>query len=290
MKSVIRIRQSSGTRLAYSEQFLMGELLEEASHASDPDFSAFQVDTLRGLNRTFDADAMSVVHCTLDANQMIASIARMAFHSMAENELDAYRRVQHLDVTRPAIFRNVGTAVFNTDFRPLDAWQKTDIFRDYYLPLGMLHTASLAYAVQNLARARLQITYFKKIGRQFDASLHKDEVEFLSIPFFIAWSFRCGLIDHVTCKRWLRLLIGRTPTQLFLLRAMASMPRYSIDVLADRFGLGARMVNHHFAEVYDSILPELEAPYEVPGNASRMVDLAQAFGFLRLAGDYRARP
>lgn len=289
MKPVIRIRRSGGTRLAYSEQFLILELLEEASHATDPEFCAFQVETLRGLNRDFDPDAMSVVQCTLDANQMIASVSRTAFHKMAENELDAYRRVQHLDVTRPAIFRNIGTGVFNTDFRTLDAWRQTDIFRDYYQPLDMLHTVSLAYGVAHQGRARVQMTYFKRLGSQFAATLTKDEVEFLSIPFFLAWSFRGGLIDHPTLRRWLRLLIGRTPAQLFLLRAMVAMPRYSIDLLADRFGMGTRMVNHHFSEVYDSILPELDTGYEVPGNASKMVDIAQAYAFLRQTGDYRPR-
>lgn len=289
MKSVIRIKSSGGTRLAYSEQFLIGELLEEASHASDAAFTAFQIETLRGLNRSFNPDAMSMVLCTLDANQMIASVLHTASHGMVENELDAYRRVQHLDVTRPAIFRNIGTGVFNTDFRPLDAWEKTQIFQDYYRPLDLLHSVSLAYGVAYQGRSRLQLTYFKRLGRSYDESLTKDEVEFLSIPFFLAWSFRAGLIDHACLRGWLRLLCGRTPTQLFLLRGLVMMPRYSIDVLSKRYGISARMVNHHFAEVYDGILPELETSYDIPGNASKMVDIAQAFQFLRLTGDYHPK-
>lgn len=288
MKNVVRIKQSGGFRLAYSEQFLVEELLPEAKFSSDQDFASFQVQTLKGLHRPFAADAFSAIQCELDSNQMIAGASRTVFYNMGENELDTYRRVQHLDVTRPAIFRNVGTAIFNTDFRSLAKWQQTPFFEDYYKPLNMLHTISLAYAMPFMMRGRVQLTYFREIGKQFEASLTKDEVEFLSIPFFYAWAYRWGIIDEAAIRAWFHLMVRRTPTQLFLLRSLVGMQRYSLAVLAEKFGIATRMANHHFAEVYDSILPLLDTA-EIEGNASKMVDLAQAYQFLRFVGPYKPR-
>ncbi|EBA04967.1 hypothetical protein RB2150_12796 [Rhodobacteraceae bacterium HTCC2150] len=289
MSKVVRIKNTGGFRLAYSEQFLCQELPEAAMGLTDLNFSSFQVETLRGLHRSFSADALSVVHCTIDSNQMIAGTRAVSNYNMGENELDVYRRVQHLDVTRPAILRNIGTAVFNTDFRSLSEWRKTQIFREYYQPLNMLHSVSLSFAIPYKGAERLQMTYFKDVSNRFDANLTKDEVEYLSIPFYIAWAARWDIIDRETMMAWLTLLTKRSPIQLFLLRALASSPRYSLAALADKFGIATRMANHHFADVFDGVAPILTGRNEVAGNASKIVDLAQAFHFLAYVGDYRPR-
>jgi len=289
MPKIVRIKNTGGFRLAYSAQFLLKELPEAVQTLTDRDFSIFQIETLRGLHRPFFADALSVVHCAIDSKQMIAGARAVSNYNMGENELDVYRRVQHLDVTRPAVLRNIGTAVFNTDFRSLNEWRKTPIFKEYYQPLNMLHSVSLAFAIPFKGNERLQMTYFKNLSSSFDAALTKDEVEFLTIPFYFAWANRWGIIDHDTMNLWLSLLVKRSPIQLFLLRSMASSSRYSLSALADKFGIATRMANHHFAEVFDSIAPIITHKQDVKGNASKMVDLARAFHFLAYVGEYRAR-
>ena len=81
----------------------------------------------------FDADALSVVFCQMDGNQMIAGAQNSVYLNMRTNELDVYRRVQHLDVIRPTIMRNIGTGIFNTDFYTLDAWREQPMYQNYFV-------------------------------------------------------------------------------------------------------------------------------------------------------------
>lgn len=273
----------------YSIDNLTQTLLKASSDRTESEFAAFQSKWMKKHVSEFDADAFSVIFCQMDGNQMIAGARNAIFLNMRANELDVYRRVQHLDVIRPTIMRNIGTGIFNTDFHTLDAWRDKPMYQEYYEPLGLLHTVSIAYDIPFQTDLRLQFTYFKTIGDAFSNVLTKDEVEYLSIPFYYIWAHRWGIIDLATLQNWLQLLSGLNPTQLFLLRDLISRPRYSLPVTAEKFGINSRMVNHYYNQIYNALLPQLNTTYKIEGNASKMVDLAQAYSFLRLIGDYRPK-
>lgn len=273
----------------YAAAKLNQALMQASRERTDNEFAAFQLSWLKKHIPEFDADAFSVIFCQMDSNQMIAGARNSVFMNMRASELDVYRRVQHMDIIRPTIMRNIGTGIFNTDFYTLDAWREQPMFQNYYEPLGLLHTVSIAYEIPFQTDLRLQFTYFKPITDQFSTTLTKDEVEYLSIPFYYIWAYRWGIIDEVTCIKWLHLLVGLNPTQLFLLRDLIARPRYSLPVVAEKFDINPRMINHYYAQIYSGILDQLQTGYKIEGNASKMVDLAQAFSFLRYIGDYRPK-
>jgi hypothetical protein len=273
----------------YSAAKLGGALLTASRERTDSEFAVFQIAWMQKHIPEFCADAFSVIFCQMDSNQMIAGARNSVFMNMRASELDVYRRVQHLDVIRPTIMRNIGTGIFNTDFYTLDAWREQPMYQSYYEPLGLLHTVSIAYEIPFKTDLRLQFTYFKSIESEFASTLTKDEVEYLSIPFYYIWALRWGIIDEITCARWLNLMTALNPTQLFLLRDLITRPRYSLPVTAEKFGINPRMVNHFYNQIYSGILSQLETNYNIDGNASKMVDLAQAFSFLHFIGDYRPK-
>lgn len=283
----IDARNFRKTRSPFSSTALTHELIKACREKTDSEFAAFQSKWMKNYIPEFDADALSIVFCQMDGNQMIAGSQNSVYLNMRRNELDVYRRVQHLDVIRPTIMRNIGTGIFNTDFHTLDVWRTQPMYHDYYEPLGLLHTVSIAYEIPFQTSLRLQFTYFKEIDSSFPDTLTKDEVEYLSIPFYYAWAHRWGIIDEATFERWLSLLSGLTPIQLFLLRDLIARPRYSLPVTAEKFDLNSRMVNHYYNQIYNSALAHLDTNYKIVGNASKMVDLAQAYHFLSYVGDFR---
>ena len=273
----------------YAAVKMQETLLKASRERMDNEFAIFQVNWMKKHVPEFDADAFSVIHCQMDGNQMIAGAHNSIFMNMRASELDVYRRVQHLDVIRPTIMRNIGTGIFNTDFYTLDAWREQPMYQEYYEPLGLLHTVSIAYEIPFKTDLRLQFTYFKEIGTAFAPALTKDEVEFMSIPFYYIWAHRWGIIDEETCQKWLNLMTALNPTQLFLLRDLIARPRYSLPVTAAKFEINPRMVNHYYNQIYSGILGQLKTKYRIEGNASKMVDLAQAFHFLQFVGDFRPK-
>lgn len=281
------VRSFSKASSPYAETKLGSTLLAASRERTDSEFASFQTTWMRRHIPDFDADAFSVIYCQMDSNQMIAGARNEVFLNMRGNELDVYRSVQHLDIIRPTIMRNIGTGIFNTDFHTLDAWRDQPMYQNYYEQLGLLHTVSIAYEIPFQTDLRLQFTYFKSIETSFPQTLTKDEVEYLSIPFYFIWAQRWGVIDEVSCKKCLQLMIGLNPTQLFLLRDLIARPRYSLPLTAEKFGINPRMVNHYYNQVYDAILKQLDVKYKIEGNASKMVDLAKTFNFLHFIGDYR---
>ena len=268
----------------------MQHTLQDASRTrTDEEFSSFQLDWINKHLPGMKGDAISVIYCQMDGNQMIAGTHKNAYINMPANELDIYRSVQHLDVIRLAALRNIGTAIFNTDFYSLKAWPEQPMYKGYYETLGLLQTVSVAYAIPFHNNLRFQFTYFKAKGSEFEKNLTKDEIEYLSIPFYYLWAQRWGIIDEGTCQRWLHLMSGMNPTQLFLLRDLIAQPRYSLSLIAKNFQINPRMVNHFYIQCYDKILDALETKNQIEGNASKIVDLAQAFNFLQFVGGYRPR-
>lgn len=288
-KSVVDLREYRRSKSPYAASFLTDALPSAVAEMTDADFAAFQVAETSKFRPDFSADAFSVILCDLDSNNMIANAPHAVFFNMRENELDAYRQVQHLDIIRPVVLRNTGTGIFNTDFFSLEQWRGQEMFEAYYRTLDVLHSVSIAFEVPFHERRRLQFTYFKRTGQQFGATLTKDEVEYLSIPFYYAWASRWGLIDDVTLKRWCGLLTSRTGIQLFLLRDLVARERYALSLTAQKFEIPTRIANHHFVQIYEGVVDRLRCPNRLEGNASKMVDLAQAFHFLRFIGDYRPR-
>jgi|GEM_PF-2524907 len=283
------VRPFQKTKSPYFKGNLTQFLIAESQKRTDSEFAAFQINWMKKNIPELNADAFSVIFCQMDGNQMIAGARNSVFLNMRANELDVYRRVQHMDVIRPTIMRNIGTGIFNTDFHTLDAWREQPMYQDYYEPLGLLHTVSIAYEIPFQTDLRLQFTYFKTIDASFDEKLTKDEVEYLSIPFYYLWAHRWGLIDTVTLEKWMGLMAGLNPTQLFLLRDLIARPRYSLPVTAKKFDINPRMVNHFYNQVYNGLLGQIDINYKIEGNASKMVDLAQAYQFLRYIGDYRPK-
>jgi len=286
---VSTVRSFQKSKSPYYKGNLTQFLVAESQKRTDSEFAAFQSKWMKKNVPELNADAFSVIFCQMDGNQLIAGARNSVFLNMRTNELDVYRRVQHMDVIRPTIMRNIGTGIFNTDFHSLEAWREQPMYQDYYEPLGLLHTVSIAYEIPFQTDLRLQFTYFKTIGESFDKKLTKDEVEYLSIPFYYLWAHRWGLIDTVTLEKWMGLLAGLNPTQLFLLRDLIARPRYSLPVTAEKFGINPRMVNHFYNQVYNGLLGQLDTNYKIEGNASKMVDLAQAYHFLQYIGDYRPK-
>lgn len=273
----------------YAASKLQESLLKASNERMDNEFAIFQVNWMKKHIPEFNADAFSVIHCQMDGNQMIAGAHNALFMNIRASELDVYRRVQHLDVIRPTIMRNIGTGIFNTDFYTLESWREQPMYQEYYEPLGLLNTVSIAYEIPFKSDLRLQFTYFKEIGKAFAPTLTKDEVEYLSIPFYYIWAHRWGIIDEQTCQKWLTLMTALNPTQLFLLRDLIARPRYSLPITAEKFDINPRMVNHYYNQVYTGILGQLKTKYRIEGNASKMVDLAQAFHFLQFVGDFRPK-
>ncbi|MEM7243167.1 MAG: hypothetical protein AAF429_13370 [Pseudomonadota bacterium] len=272
----------------FSRQVLDGALMPDFGGAPDAALLDTQGQALGGLCRQSNLDAISVCLVRTDASFAIESITAEAQYGLPISELEAHRPIDHLDPLRKAVLRTPGTAVFNTDFRSLDAWRQDPLYNPYYARLGVLHAASISFIPPFRENMRLQVSFFAKSNGVFSPDFSKSFIELAGFPMAIFWLARFGAIDTAHLSRMRDLLSHRKPIEIAILRELVTLPQYSLDEISARVGLSARKTDYHLAECHKSIQPILAGDAPV-GRANRLLDLAAAFQLLRIMGPSRGR-
>ncbi len=283
-QNTIRVRRSAEVKVAFSSNFLMRELYEAACKCDDLGFAKFQQQSLRSFLPGFDPHVLSVCVQEISKDGVIQAAERFRSVNIDSHAFLLYRKVHGTDEVFPHSWSNPGTAVFNTDFKSLDEWDDTRLYREFKSPLGLYHAILLTYQLPFTTEKYMKFVYDSGEGKTFCSKLTKDEVEYVTTPFLYAWLFKFGYIDEGTFTRILSLLSNITPLQLFLLRELVTIPVYQNKTVAEKFSISGRVVNNYFANVYAQIshlLPDRDA---LDSRAAPLVDLVRHFWFLNLAG------
>lgn len=195
-----------------------------------------------------------------------------------------YRKTNKFDIIRVLAFSNIGLAIINSEVKPLSEWLDTEIYHYFKNPLGIHHSATLSYAIPYQKNHRLRIVCSSNRSRIFDPAVTSDEIEFYSLPLFLGWMLRLGIIDEPTLESWLLFLTGMTPMRLALLRTIVNIGRYQISAVASRLNISEGVVRNYITEACSSISHLLPCPEIAGANTSQCVDLVRHYEFLKLVG------
>ncbi|NNF76590.1 MAG: hypothetical protein HKN05_01045 [Rhizobiales bacterium] len=283
-QNTIRVRRSAEIRTTFSKRFLLNELQDAACKCDDAEFAKFHQESLRHLLPGFDPKVLSV--CVQQISQDGFFLAAESYRSVNidPSAILLYREVHCYDDVFPHSWSNLGTAVFNTDFKSLEEWNDTRFYQEFKSPLGLYHAVLLTYPLPFATEKFMKFVYDSGAGKTFCSKLTKDEIEYVTTPFMYAWLYKFGYIDKSSFSRILNLLTNITPVQLFLLRELVNIPVYQNKSVAQKFKISGRVVNNYFANIYGQISHLLPDRPSLDARAAPLVDLVRHFSFLSLAG------
>lgn len=174
-----------------------------------------------------------------------------------------------------------GVVVSTLDFGSLDDFRDTPIYQKFSAPAGRLHSFAVTYALPNRTDRAIRLNYDSGPGTGFPQTLGRDDVEFFTLPFALAWLHAFDVIDAQTLRAWLTPLIGMTPNRLAVLRELVCGTRYSHTRAAERLGVKPRTLHNHYAAIHRAVFFDTA---NKDGNASQMTDLMRVFHFLTFMG------
>lgn len=180
-----------------------------------------------------------------------------------------------------------GVVVTTRDFGTLDDFRASEIYDRFSSQTGRLDSFSVSYNLPNRADRVIRVNYDSGPGEGFPETLSRDEVEFFTLPFVLAWFHVFDIIDEATLLAWLTPLVGLTPNRLAVLRELICGTRYSHARAADRLGIRPRTLHNHYAAIHRTVFYDTT---QTEGNASQMTDLMRVFGFLTFMGKAYLEP
>lgn len=279
-------------RQTYSQQFLFGELLPAARSDADDAFAKFHLESSRTLCPRLDADKIAVNILSLNAQSIPDGEIKSATHNCGKTVVSSYARSVQYDHFTPQTFANVGNALWHTDVQSMDAWLEDEIYREHCTPCDLFRVIGVSYLVPFHKTSFIAFDYMTAFGHHFDDALTKEEVEYISLPYFLAWLYWHGRADEATFIEWLKRLVGMTPTRLAILRELVNAPIFTAAGAAQRFGVSVQAINGHISEAYAQIARLFHDDVsEKLKYAKRQRDLFLAYDFLRWTGrvDFGAR-
>lgn len=286
MVTALGIDEMQTSRAIYARPFLMGHLLQAAETPDDNDFARFQREMAQEFHADFTPDTLSVAIMKYGEEGVFERVEFCCADNQPEGTLSLYREHQHRDVMTGANLLVPGAALFNTVFKTWDEWMNDEFYTLFKAPLGLHHTVVVHFRYPLKKRFSIRFGYQTIGKRNFGPGLTKDDVEFFSIPFMVAWLYRLNTIDRETMIGWLELLEGMTPLRLAVLRDLTNTTRYRTQSLADKLGLTARALSDQLAEIYGNV-SHLLGSLSGETHPAQLVDLSNAFGFLQFAGLYQ---
>ena len=180
---------------------------------------------------------------------------------------------------------DLGSAVFGSDYLNLNALYETTMWHKFLRPIGIAESFTIAFANPLSSRSVFRLSIEIYDGHDLSKGPEKHEVELAFIPFYIAWGVKLRFLDADRAVSWLTLLSKVTPRMVLLLRELTCAPRYSLKNFSNRFEVSPKTVTKQFELAYGLIEPLLHDEYDAgQGNSARLVDLANAFHFLRSVG------
>jgi hypothetical protein len=280
----IAVRKTGRSREYYSRNFLFQELLPAAKYCENSEFAKFHADSLNHHIDGFNLAGLTASVQRYRPDGEFEDFELLTSYNVCKSAEKLYRKTSKFDIIRVLAFSNIGSAIINSDVKPLSEWLDTEIYHYFKNPLGIHHSATLSYAIPYKKYHRLRIVCSSNRSRIFDPAVTGDEVEFYSLPLFLGWMLRLGIIDEPTLETWLLLLTGMTPMRLAMLRTIVNIGRYQIAAIAGRLNITEGVVRNYITEAYCSISHLLPCPEIAGANTSQCVDLVRYYKFLNLVG------
>ena len=285
MLSAIR-SESSLAQQVYTRGFLTVELPTLARTMDEDAFTQFQCQRLRSVVPGFDADSLSVTVRIFQADGSFIRSTYVGRHRVPENIYQKYLEFMHLDVMRDANRSFRGTLIRNTDFMDLECWRNNPFYDGFMRPMGRHHTAIISYPYPYKRELELRFNYQTAFPDTFADALDKDLVEYVNLPFYVAWLYRLNAIDDQTMTQWLSLLIDLNPFDLAVLRKVCSANGFNIEEASEALSCDAATIECSLYAL--SQYPSSRAPGNVTGETSYewLLNLGNQYSFLRHAGEY----
>ncbi|MEM6664216.1 MAG: hypothetical protein AAF666_18800 [Pseudomonadota bacterium] len=268
----------------FSAPSLTGEVLSRAAKDSDAAFAAFHCGTIAELSLNGAPQSMVVSIQELDDRSRITGFVKAVCHGFDPGTPQLYLEMAHLDHWTHLDNVMPGTVVSNTDHMAMEAWERTEFFQKFRHRIGSRQTAIVHFEIPDVHGRILKFLYDSGEGRLLTPGLSKDDIEFASVPFMVCWMMRCDFIDEATARRWLSMLSGLSPTQLFFLRDLANSTGYDPAVSAARIGLTRDDLLRQMAAAPQLVFQSADRLGPKDMDAERMAALAQGFSFLQMTG------
>ena len=277
---MLNVRLTRSLRDIYSKGFLLDTLLRVVQSGDSEALARFQCQMLSEIMEHALMPSLIVTILDRPALNDPGTPLATVCANMDPSIWQLYREQVHLDHTR-AHNRLRGVVVSTLDFGDIDGFRQTEIYNKFCAQAGRLHCCSVSYGLPNRADRVLRLNYDSGPAQCFPETLSRDQIEFFSLPFALAWLSVFDQIDSITLRTWLSRLIGMTPNRLAVIRELVCGTQYSHVRAAERLGIKPRTLHNHYAAIHKSVFFDA-APTQ--GNASQMTDLMRVFCFLAFMG------
>ena len=268
----------------YTRHLLHTELPEQVHRLSDHAFAEYQCARVAECHQGFQPDSLSVSVQRFTDQGVFLRTEYAGIYNHPENAYKKYLEFAHLDVMANANWVHRGSAIFNTHFMPMEEWMDDEFYSRFKEPLGFHHTVIIAYQMPFRNHFRLRFNYQTEHPKQFGASLTKADAEYITLPFMICWLYKLNVIDKDHMCAWLERLSGLTLIQLSILRHLTGRGQFDPESIC-------RFLSIHparFEAEMNSLRVRLKdgglVPYDRAHLEPTLLDMANAFDFLRFAG------
>ncbi|MEM7268808.1 MAG: hypothetical protein AAF401_06110 [Pseudomonadota bacterium] len=247
------------------------------------EFADFQCIAVAEKVPGFNPDLMLCVAELINEDNSLAETIFIMDADYARYHADMYRQHVDFDGYRRLKAFNRGRFVSFDQMISAPSCQGNQPMVEVFEKIGVTDSMNCCYTMPTYKSRVFYINYLFLNGNTADRSITTYEVEYVTLPFLLAWLLLAGYIDLGRYDEWSAALCALTPMQLFVLRDLLNAKRYSAEAVASKYGISRRTLETHVANIH-SAKCGLLGEAKVEGNASRIPELINLFEFLRFSG------
>lgn len=270
-------------KLLYSKDFLLKELWPCATRSDPKDFAVFHAKTVKAVfpDLEFDFLAINRIHLNAKGVLDIGSV-----YDCPQKIIASCERTLHHDLFLPVVPNHCGAAPNSGEVESTEQCDETPFFKSHCHIFDTQHAIGMAYQFPHHKLSFLTFYYMCSPNTQCATDVNKKWVEYVSLPFCLAWMHLHDRICAQTLKDYLSRLIGKTPERLQVLREIASSPAFNAKNAANQLGVSVHTIYKHVSEAHQELLchDSLDKRLFTDGNSNRIHLLAHQYRFLSWAG------
>lgn len=259
---------------------LYAELLNAACDGDQQDLADLMLQTARTQFPMAGIHTARVVMCRGAPSQEARSPSKSGLS----------RTGQLATVRRRPIILSDDSSIVSLMFGPPDRWSDMALYtrRSTDNPCSTKHVErQTKHAVYKTYPSPWNRTQQLGLMLEQDAPAGNEQSQifesFLCPAFYYAGLATFNIIDTRTLEEWFGMLGCLKPAQLMVMREIVCSSRHELSLSADRLGLSKRTVEKHIYDIMKAVETRLPKGEDGKGYRSQMVDLFNAFYFLKFS-------
>lgn len=270
------------------QTFYSRESLEEIAckckEFNDAQFIAFQVQRIKYVLPTVEFSKLAINCLKLKEDQLLDGYLDSVVWGAPDSIINSYLKNIESDDLNPLALVRQGEAIHSGLIRGIDEWFELPVINKHCWLYDINAVIAVSYGMPFKNQSFISFNFMGLVDELPSAESNFQQLEHVTLPFYLAWLYRKGILDADYLSNYLQALEGLSAAEVRVLRALWKPQGLNIQRLSYTLNIQPSTVNKHIEQIIKKKRHFIEAHDSMASiKVGRVPFLMMLYSFLQWA-------